>query len=131
MNQITRSQLSHPLHCRIVRQILESDEILRVSLEVQQDNNWIRIVTYRIAYDESCRTELSADGERNVTRIGLPIAQVKQLSENDFHRNWSKYVLKFFELRTPSIFIPVPENSTKCWGPDHKSVWRTSICTIV
>lgn len=46
------------LHCRIVRQLFGTDETFETSLEVQQDTDgWIRIVAYKISFDESYRAE--------------------------------------------------------------------------
>jgi hypothetical protein len=92
------SEPTTKLACRINRQVaLPHDDFpYLVNLEILQENgNWIPIVSYEITYYQSFKIESIPHEPRKVTAINLPFETACQLSENDLKRNWREYVQRF------------------------------------
>jgi hypothetical protein len=67
----------------------------KLSLEINNGQNWIPVVIYEIRDIASKRHEYRLDGKRRTTNIDLPPFAVQEMADNDLASNWENYYSRY------------------------------------
>lgn len=89
------TSLSH--YCRVMKfESLDESADLLVKLQVFDNQRWQTISSYTIKRELTQRSSHYADGTVDRVNIDLPTAIAKELSINDFTKNWKNYTKVYF-----------------------------------
>lgn len=96
--------LSH--YCRVMKFESMSDQNqsgdLLVKLQVFDNQRWQTISTYSIRKEQTQRSAHYADGTVDTVNIDLPTTIARELSVNDFTKNWKNYTKVYFNQKEKS-----------------------------
>ncbi len=89
------TSLSH--YCRVMKfESLDEQADLLVKLQVFDNQRWQTISSYTIKRELTQRSSHYADGTVDRVNIDLPTSIAKELSINDFTKNWKNYTKVYF-----------------------------------
>lgn len=89
------TSLSH--YCRVMKfESLDENADLLVKLQVFDNQRWQTISSYTIKRELTQRSSHYADGTVDRVNIDLPTSIAKELSINDFTKNWKNYTKVYF-----------------------------------
>ncbi len=96
--------LSH--YCRVMKFESMSNQDnpgdVLVKLQVFDNQRWQTITTYSIRKEQTQRSSHYADGTVDTVNIDLPTTIARELSFNDFTKNWKNYTKVYFNQKEKS-----------------------------
>lgn len=96
--------LSH--YCRVMKfesmSNQDSPGDVLVKLQVFDNQRWQTITTYSIRKEQTQRSSHYADGTVDTVNIDLPTTIARELSFNDFTKNWKNYTKVYFNQKEKS-----------------------------
>ncbi|MBL0188236.1 MAG: hypothetical protein IPP97_21130 [Candidatus Obscuribacter sp.] len=90
--------LSH--YCRVMKfdSFANLDELV-IKLQIFDNQKWLTISSYAITRDITSRSSHGPDGSVDRVNIELPTTVAKELSLNDFTKNWKNYTKIYFNQK--------------------------------
>lgn len=90
--------LSH--YCRVMKfDSFENLDELVIKLQIFDNQKWLTISSYAITRDVTARSSHGPDGSVDRVNIELPTTVAKELSLNDFTKNWKNYTKIYFNQK--------------------------------
>lgn len=90
--------LSH--YCRLMRfDSIDSPDNLIVRLQIFDNQKWQTISSYVIARDITARSSHQPDGSVDRVQIELPTEVAREISLNDYTKNWKNYTKMYFNQK--------------------------------
>lgn len=76
--------------------------VFSIKLQTEINNRWRTIASYECLHGKTLRRTHKINGSSNVLEVGLPTEVARQMSKEDFRRNWRFYYERFMSSE-PSL----------------------------
>jgi hypothetical protein len=84
-------------YCRVLKYASKNNsQESMFYLQIFNQTTWQTIATYLVQTNQAKRVKHFCDGSSQETNLKLPFNVAKELSENDFQRNWRNYTEVYF-----------------------------------